>query len=560
MKAWNLLDRPTYFGLTRRQLQTLYLVAATGLAALVPIIFFTGYWIQAELGKGRRDLDVFLGARAYALSQRIDSQIEHQLVALHALAALPSLDQDVDRFEIAARRVSAAMPQWSDLSLVDTEGRVVFRTGRADPTVDQALVGRVVAEKKALIETTTANGAELSRILLYEPVVRGEAVTHIFVLRFDAEDIRAILSQSTGQDLTSLLLDRRGRVLARSGTGEDTTDPDLERAVANAPAGLVRHVSPDGEALMTAFSRSSLTGWTSLVSISRNRSEHLFSRPVWATLAAGTLSLLLAGILAVFVTHNFMERRVSDERLAATRALGELDARLLATSQDALSDQRRAASEREVLLREVYHRVKNNLQIVQSLLRLGSRDLTPMQREPFENAVRRIGAMARVHTLLYNSPDLASIDFKDYLDELLRELAEGFGAEERAIASELRSASMRLPLDTAVPLAFIAVEILTNAFKHAFPPGRPGRITVDVEHHGDRAMLRIEDDGVGIVMEPGARRALGLTIVRKLVQQIGGELEEPAQGSSSFVVRFPVGAAAPLQTSDAARTPDLVSS
>src|SRR5918994_7709965 len=94
-------------------------------------------------------------------------------------------------------------------------------------------------------------------------------------------------------------------------------------------------------------------------------------------------------------------------RPACSRALGELDTRLLATTQESLTEQRKAASERDVLLREIYHRVKNNLQIVQSLLRLGSRDLRPEQGEPFEAAVMRIGAMARVHTLLYRSPDLA---------------------------------------------------------------------------------------------------------------------------------------------------------
>lgn len=279
----------------------------------------------------------------------------------------------------------------------------------------------------------------------------------------------------------------------------------------------------------------------SAVAIDQDQIGGMTTRPVWATIAAGALSLLLAAILAVFVVTTVMERRVTDERLAASRALGELDSRLLATTQEALDEQRKAASEREILLREIYHRVKNNLQIVQSLLRLGSRDLSPEQREPFEGAVRRIGAMARVHTLLYNSPDLASIDFKDYLGELLRELSEGFGADERAISSQLQANAMRVPLDTAVPLAFIAVEILTNAYRHAFPPGRPGKISVSVDRDEHFGVLTIEDDGVGIFRDPAARRRLGLTIVRKLVQQIGGAIEEPESGSSRFVIRFPLG-------------------
>jgi two-component sensor histidine kinase len=550
VKGWKLLDRQSYFGLTRRQLQTLYLVAATGLAALVPLIFFAGYWIQSELGKNQREIDAFLGARAAALSQRIDVEIERQLAALHALAALPSLDQDVERFETAAGRVTGAMPQWSALSLAAGDGRVIFSTGRGEPVVDPALVKRAIAEKRALIETTPPGEGRPGGILLYEPVVREHAAAHVFVLTFGPGSIQTTLAHATGQDLSSMVIDAHGRILAGSGASDDAlgkmVEPDVARSIAAAPSGRFGHAAHDGESLTTAFTRSALTGWTSLVSISRNRSENLFTRPLWATVAAGALSLLLAGILAVFITHNVMERRVSEERLAASRALGELDARLLATSQEALIDQRKAASEREVLLREIYHRVKNNLQIVQSLLRLGSRDLLPEQREPFESAVRRIGAMARVHTLLYNSPDLASIDFRDYLDELLRELAEGFGADDRAIESILKADPMRMPLDTAVPLAFIAVEILTNAFKHAFPPGRSGRITVDVHREGDKAVLRIADDGVGVNVDPAVKRRLGLTIVRKLVQQIGGELEEPPPGASAFIIRFPIeGASAP---------------
>jgi two-component system, sensor histidine kinase PdtaS len=177
---------------------------------------------------------------------------------------------------------------------------------------------------------------------------------------------------------------------------------------------------------------------------------------------------------------------------------------------------------------------------VQSLLRLGSRDLRPDQREPFESAIRRIGAMARVHTLLYNSPDLASIDFRDYLDGLLKEAAEAFGAEERGIQTTLDAESMRVPLDTAVPLAFVTVEIVTNALKHAFPEGRPGTVMVTAVRENDSGVLTIADNGVGLPAETGAKRSLGLTIIGKLVDQIGGVVEKPPAGESTFRIRFPI--------------------
>jgi two-component sensor histidine kinase len=253
----------------------------------------------------------------------------------------------------------------------------------------------------------------------------------------------------------------------------------------------------------------------------------------------GILSLIIASVLGIFVFYNVMERRVSEERLAASRALGELDARLLATTQESLAEQRKAASEREVLLREIYHRVKNNLQIVQSLLRLGSRNLNDEQREPFESAVRRIGAMARVHTLLYNSPDLASIDFKEYLEGLIREIADAFAGDERGIVTELEADTMRVPLDTAVPLAFVAAELMTNAYKHAFPGDR-GIITVAATRKDGQGTLTIADNGVGFSAEAIPGRPLGLTIVTKLVQQIGGTFEQPEAGQAVFRITFPL--------------------
>ena len=531
----------------RRRLRTLYVVAAAGLAALVPLILFAGFWVRSELNKSQRDVDLFLTAGANTLSQRVDAEIQQQLSALRAISALPSLDSDPAVFETAARRITGMMPHWSVLSLVDAiDGRVVFSTtpGGIGP-VSPTQLERLRSDRLPLVESRPEAAGAGGGILLYYPVVRNDRVENLLVTTLDSRDIQQIAEQQARDaSLVSVIIDRGSRILARSlepgsAVGQEAS-AEFKAAAATTGRGMYIATSREGEPITSAFVRSDLTGWVSVASMNRRQVDRMSTRTVWATIAAGALSLVLAGILTVFIVHNVMERRVSDERLAASRALGDLDARLLATTQEALTEQRKASSEREVLLREIYHRVKNNLQIVQSLLRLGSRDLRPDQREPFENAVRRIGAMARVHTLLYNSPDLASIDFKEYLDELLKELSEGFAAEERAIHSVLQAEAMRMPLDTAVPLAFIAVEILTNSFKHAFPDNRSGRITVEVHRSGGTAKLTIRDDGIGLAAEQPGKRRLGLTIVRKLVQQIGGTLEEPSPGSSTFVVTFPI--------------------
>jgi two-component sensor histidine kinase len=120
------------------------------------------------------------------------------------------------------------------------------------------------------------------------------------------------------------------------------------------------------------------------------------------------------------------------------------------------------------------------------------------------------------------------------------ETGEAFGADERSIRTVVDVKPMRVPLDVAVPLAFIAVELLTNAFKHAFPAGRPGTVTVKAWQEGTEGRLMIADDGVGVTSPAGGRRPLGLTIVSRLVQQIGGTFEGPPPGRSAFRVSFPL--------------------
>ena len=116
---------------------------------------------------------------------------------------------------------------------------------------------------------------------------------------------------------------------------------------------------------------------------------------------------------------------------------------------------------------------------------------------------------------------------------------------------------MRVSLDTAVPLAFIATELLTNAYKHAFPDDRTGRITIMAGREDGHGLLTIADTGVGLPESTVPRRPLGLTIVSKLVQQIGGVMEQPGPGESRFRVSFPLDGAAPLSAADVQKTPTM---
>jgi two-component sensor histidine kinase len=538
--------------------RTLFYVAIAVLAALVPLILIAGIWMQAVLKENERDRRDYLTGRATTLSARLDVYIDQQISVLRALSLLPSLDApDPARAELAATRVISAIPQWAAITLVDVAtGEQILDTLRPlgsplPPPIAPELVREVVAKRTPIVQPRYRGEAGTypdDSILIYVPVIRADQVRYVLGAILRIEAIQDLMAASEG-GLLKVVIDQRGRILARSGAVDEyigqEANEQLRANTADRDTGLFVAETLDGQQIFTAFERSPLTGWLAVAATEYRQFDAVSQGSNWSLVGAGALSLAIAVALAIFLFHNFMERRISEERLAASRALGELDARLLATTQEALAEQHKSASEREVLLREIYHRVKNNLQIIQSLLRLGSRDLDPDQQEPFESAIRRVGAMARVHSLLYQSPDLASIDFRDYLRDVVQETAEAFGAETRGIATALDAEPMRVPLDTAVPLAFITVEILTNAFKHAFPAGRSGMINISARPEDGHGVLTITDDGVGLPAGKGRRRTLGLTLVMKLVEQINGSLEAPEAGRSTYRVTFPLAHPAP---------------
>jgi two-component sensor histidine kinase len=538
--------------------RTLYVLAIAALAALVPLILFAGLWLREELAQDQRELEAYLGDRVLALSTAVDGGMREGLGTLSTLAALPSLDgPDLPAFEAQAVRLVAAGPRWSALLVAGAgDGRIVAEPVReatnGAPALAAPEVVRSVAQSRrpAIRVLPAAAGRPEAMVALYAPAVRSDGVSHVLVAGLSASFVQDIVSAGASSDVFTVMLDEGGRMLARSRAGPvgEPASADLREAIDNRDEGVFAARTLEGQDVFTGFRRSPLTGWVAVAALDRGRFAALSQRSNAATLGTGLLSLTLAAVLAIVLSYNVVQRRVSEERIAASRSLSELDARLLATTQDALAEQRKAATEREVLLREIYHRVKNNLQIVQSLLRLGARGLSPEQQEPFEAAVRRIGAMSRVHTLLYDSPDLASVDLRDYLAGLAGEVAESYDAPERGIDLALDAEPMRVSLDTAVPLAFIAVELLTNAFRHAYPGGRRGTVTVCSRREGERGLLEVSDDGVGLPPDAGERRSLGLTIVRQLVRQIEGELTLPPAGGSTIRVTFPLAPppAAPL--------------
>ncbi|UEM24870.1 ATP-binding protein (plasmid) [Skermanella mucosa] len=215
--------------------------------------------------------------------------------------------------------------------------------------------------------------------------------------------------------------------------------------------------------------------------------------------------------------------------------------RLLRQEERARDALAAALEDNRMLLREVHHRVKNNLQTVSSLIQL-----QPGDREGKDDLMRRIAAMSAVHEHIYGSDQFGHLDIADYIRRLVGGLRDGYGS---AVRVQCDLEPVKVSPDQALPLGLIVNEVVSNAFKHAFPDGRPGLITVTLKAEDDgRALLRVRDDGVGY--QPGRATGMGSRLIRGLVHQIEGNCEFQDDHGTVFVLDFPL---ADLQAGRAGR-------
>lgn len=215
------------------------------------------------------------------------------------------------------------------------------------------------------------------------------------------------------------------------------------------------------------------------------------------------------------------------------------------TAQRQLEAQLRASlQEKDVLLKEVYHRVKNNLQVVCSLLDLQADTLAaPQARAVFDDCQRRIQAMALVHEALYQSRSLARVHVGDYARHLAEDLLRAQGVELELLRLTVEADEVWLPAEKAVPCGLILNELLTNCVKHAFPAGRAGEIRLAVRADvGAQVTLAVGDDGVGFPAAVDLRQtdSLGLQLVCLLTEQLGGTIALERRGGTAVTVRFAV--------------------
>jgi PAS domain S-box-containing protein len=204
-----------------------------------------------------------------------------------------------------------------------------------------------------------------------------------------------------------------------------------------------------------------------------------------------------------------------------------------------------ALKEKDVLLGEIHHRVKNNLQIVYSLLDLqSSRISDPVMLDLLRDSQNRVRSMAQIHQTLYQSKDFAAIEFGHFLDSLVPTLISTYGIASSQVTLTIDAKHVRLPLESAVPCGLAVNELITNALKHAFRPGQAGEISVSIGYDSEGLVaLSVCDDGIGIPDHVDITNAttLGLQLVALLADQLGGSFSMQRSNPTRVTLKFPSG-------------------
>lgn len=207
-----------------------------------------------------------------------------------------------------------------------------------------------------------------------------------------------------------------------------------------------------------------------------------------------------------------------------------------------LDELRGALRERELMLQEIHHRVKNNLQIITSVINLQlDRIDDAHSRTALVDCRSRVHAMSLIHEQLYESSDYARVRLAPYVGELARNVVRAAEASAGRIALALELDDVQVPVDQAIPCGLIVTELLTNALKHGFPDGRPGTLRVALRADCARSVeLVVGDNGVGMPATPTPRTdSLGLQLVHALTSQLGGRVQIDAGPGTTFHVSFP---------------------
>ncbi len=243
---------------------------------------------------------------------------------------------------------------------------------------------------------------------------------------------------------------------------------------------------------------------------------------------------------AVRKAHDKLEERVR-ERTSELQRSNRLLIKEILERRYAESKLKLSLTEKDVLLKEIHHRVRNNLQIISSLLNLQSRQLKDEEAlSSFEESKNRIHTIATLHEQLYRSKDLSRIDFTAYMRNTTNSLLSSYGVADDSIKININSERIYLDINTAIPCGLIVNELVSNAIKHGFPDGAQGEITADFISEGNKYVLNVSNNGVQFPedLDLDNCTSLGLKLVSSLAKQLKGSITLNTKDVTRFTLDF----------------------
>ncbi len=244
----------------------------------------------------------------------------------------------------------------------------------------------------------------------------------------------------------------------------------------------------------------------------------------------------LSPMIALSLKNSLSHERIEKQAAELGLLTGKLEQRVAertAQLEEANAKLNKSLREKETLLRELYHRTKNTLQIISGILKLQAAQITknPEVEQLVEITDNRIQAISLVHQMLYTSNDLSRISIREYIRNLTALILQGHGIEQDRISLSLEIAEHDFLLDTAIPLGLTLTELMTNSYKYAFPDNRKGKITISLYVDTDQnATITYSDDGIGVAenFDFASQPSLGLQLIFNIVT-------EQLQGTVNFV-------------------------
>ena len=452
---------------------------------------------------------------------------------------------------------------FSNLARIDSDGRVVCSALALAKGMDASVYDVFQQAKKTAYMTVSG---EIHSQVINRPVISAMLALHkpdgsfngTVAIVLDVHWLDYMLrSGDLPRGAAVTVFDRAGKVLASN--NREVAGAIAAAALKAGPMDGVSHDVTDGRSRNWHFSTAALYGNTIFVAFAMQESRlfgptylHVridFLLPILTILVAWSAIwfvtdrqvtqwiLYLRRIAAAYRAGHYTIRPDLAEAPTEFKLLGDALSEMAAGIQDRDRRLRDAVDQKTVLIREIHHRVKNNLQIVMSLLSIQANQVKDKAaRDALMQAQTRINALALVHRILNELEDQATLDLKQLLEELAHQIAGGMGNEHVRITVDVPSRVVSGSM--AVALALFTVEVLTNIFKHAFPPGAGGTIRIGMESlEGGKLRLSIIDNGLGFAMaETG--KSVGSRLIRTFGLQLGGASQVRSEAGKGTVVEL----------------------